>query len=103
MASIERIYTHDSVISLEDFHSYFDVFSEAWDVHKDREAVRTGLWKEYPAQDQMWQVKVKTDRVLRILGDDKATDVQIAAAIKEFPDIINYTNFAARIMKGEVG
>lgn len=100
----ERFVTHvahATPISLEDFHAYHDVFTEAYAIHLDREAVRHGLWKEYPARDQVWQIRVKADRTLRSIDSEDMTEAQRVNAMSELLDIINYANFAYRILNGE--
>ena len=98
------------VISPGDMCDYFDVIYDAFNVHVDRERIRDGLWKEYPAEDQCNQIKVKIDRVLRSLERKRqyernvggSPDPMIQNAIEELFDIINYANFAVRILAGRV-
>lgn len=107
------------IISQDDFVAYWDVMMEAFAVHLDREAIRQGLWKYYPAEDQFHQIKVKIDRVgrsmeqilaLAKLRDQKSLlqqnegvdEIQTrinalgANVREEIYDIINYANFGER-------
>jgi len=90
-------------ISETDREQYLEVIASALLVHLDRERVRMGLWKEYPAKDQMSQVRVKTDRVLRSLerGFEMTEDMK-ENAIEECYDIINYAIFTVRILTGRI-
>jgi len=92
-------------ISIPDVEAYLDCIVETFAVHVDRERTRHGLWKKFPAVDQMQQIRIKTDRILRSieLRDDGVTtrkEFQDSAA-EELKDIINYAVFALRIIKGE--
>ena len=97
-------------LTTADVNDYFDVIKEAYLVHLDRERIRNGLWKEYPAEDQCNQIKVKIDRTLRSLERLKVTppttpfEGQMLElkenAIQELYDIINYANFAVRLLEG---
>jgi len=82
-------------ISKGDMEAYLDVIEQALAIHLDREAIRHGLWKEYPAKDQLYQIKVKTDRVARSL-EGEPTEEQCENAVQELLDIINYSVFAIR-------
>lgn len=107
----------DGIISQEDFVAYWDVMMSAFAVHIDREEIRQGLWKEYPAEDQFHQIKVKIDRVGRsmeqilalakTLGESTPDETQhqetqsrinaLGANVREeVYDIINYANFGER-------
>lgn len=91
-----------------DREAYLHIIDDAVTIHIDREKIRRGLWKEYPARDQLNQVKVKIDRILRTLElieqtedpDEKQT--LIDAVVSEGYDIINYTVFGIRILEGTV-
>lgn len=113
---IEMILAHhqcEGVISPEDVSDYFDVITDAFGVHIDRERIRHGLWKDYPAEDQGNQIKVKIDRVLRSLERLKfipentpeqrlEREALKQNAVSEGHDIINYANFLIRILEGKV-
>ena len=97
----------DSAISAADFDLYWREVGEAFAVHLNREEIRHGLWKEFPAADQARQIKSKVDRVLRALelvdqlkiSQEEAQD----SILEELDDIINYAIFAKRIVKGDIG
>lgn len=93
----------DGAISGKDLEDYTNVTLDALSIHLDRERIRHGLWKDYPAKDQCYQIKVKVDRVLRSLEGPDLTEEQRANAVEELYDIINYSNFAVRILEGKVG
>ena len=102
-----EVFGGTDVLSSADVCDYFDVIREAYSVHIDREKIRNGLWKEYPAEDQINQVKVKVDRVLRSLDVMKnlhgAALLEYSANVtEELLDIINYSVFAARIVNGRI-
>lgn len=89
-------------ISEEDLKAYLTCCLDALAVHLDRERARHGLWKDYPAIDQVRQIKIKTERILRTLerADDLALHPDSAEQqkmLEEYPDIINYAIFAWRI------
>lgn len=95
------------VLKPEDICDYFDVIYDAFGVHVDRERIRDGLWKDYPAEDQCNQIKVKIDRVLRSLermsgfkGEEAMPAEFRENVTEELLDIINYANFAIRIVNG---
>ena len=90
-------------ISQEDRTEYMNVVAGALLVHLDRERIRHGLWKEYPAKDQVYQISVKADRVKRSLDQGlMMSDDQRDNAIEELYDIINYAIFGVRILEGNV-
>lgn len=90
-------------ISQEDRTEYMNVIAGALLVHLDRERIRHGLWKEYPAIDQVYQISVKADRVKRSLNQGiSMTEDQRENAIDECYDIINYAIFAVRLLEGNV-
>jgi hypothetical protein len=95
------------VLQAGDLCDYFDVIYDSFSVHVDREKIRNGLWKDYPAEDQVRQIKAKTDRVLRSLEQLPRTGVSkdefVSNITEELLDIINYANFAVRIVNGRVG
>jgi hypothetical protein len=75
-------------------------------VHLDRERARHGLWKDYPAIDQVRQIKIKSERVMHALerraqGID-LTDEEEQLMLEEYPDLINYAIFGWRIETGRV-
>lgn len=97
------------VISDNDIEAWAQVVSDAFSVHVDRERVRKGLWKNYPARDQAVQVRTKIDRILHSLelleSDDLTESARAVLAqnvLEESSDIINYTVFTARIVSGRV-
>jgi hypothetical protein len=84
----------DGAITEEDFEAYLEVIRDALVIHFAKERIRKGLWKEYPAKDQINQIKIKADRVFRslelgILGREEN-------AKEELLDVINYAVFAIR-------
>jgi hypothetical protein len=98
----------DGIITRHDFLAYWDVLQEAFAIHIDREAIRHGLWKDYPAGDQAGQIKTKVDRVLRSLELIETMDpesaefiAQVTNVASEMLDIINYAVFTVRKMRGE--
>lgn len=91
-------------LGVADAKSYHRIIQNAVDVHVEREKIRHGLWKQYTALDQVRQAKIKIERMFQALeyveqGDGEVPTVDL---IEEAADIINYTVFAARILKGEV-
>jgi hypothetical protein len=98
-------------LTTSDISDYFDVIGAAFRIHIDKERIRDGLWKQYPAEDQCNQIKIKIDRILRSLerissmpiGQDcsQHTLHMLRENItEELHDIINYAVFAARIVNG---
>jgi len=87
-----------------DAAAYHRVIQTAVDVHTERERIRHGLWKQYSALDQLRQAKIKIERMVQALeyAAQEGTPVPTVDLLEEAPDIINYTVFAARILKGEV-
>jgi hypothetical protein len=83
-----------------DFEKYLDVIAGALAVHVDRERIRHGLWKRYSARDQATTAKTKLERVLNTLNMDTVDDDLTANAIEELFDIINYSVFAVRLLRG---
>jgi len=111
---LELTDTDETIISHSDQLNYAAVLNGALNIHLDREKVRHGLWKEYPAKDQAQQVKIKADRVMHTLElIEKKRSVELSqqedplnrsledATIEELYDIINYSVFAVRKLKGE--
>jgi hypothetical protein len=91
---IARELDPEEAISDEDVIAYFDVLIGAFKVHIDREKKRHGLWKDYPAADQIDQIRFKADRVKRMIErGGEGVDGEI---VNEAYDIINYATFAAR-------
>ena len=107
-----EIFGGNDVLHEGDISDYFDVIRSAFDVHIDRERIRNGLWKDYPAEDQFNQVKIKVDRIVRSLevlkklpdteGYFERRDDLRANIVAEAFDIINYAVFGVRIMRGLV-
>jgi hypothetical protein len=94
----------EDAITLQDAAAYQRVVQQAVDVHMDRERIRHGLWKQYSAMDQIRQAKIKVERVFQALeyAEREGADPPAIDILEEIPDIINYSIFAARILKGEV-
>lgn len=86
-----------NAISIADRDSYFAVLLQAFRVYLDRENVRHGLWKQYPARDQVQQIKIKAERVVSILDREENTSEELAVVLEELRDIINYAVFGYRI------
>ena len=82
--------------------SYLDVIERAFAIHIDRESVRGPLWKDYPAEDQMFQIMVKQDRVKRTIDLAPLTlsEKVVDETVGELLDIINYAYFAIRKLEG---
>lgn len=89
------------VIAMGDIQEYITVIKSAFAVHSDREKIRKGLWKDYPARDQVFQMKVKIGRIERSL-EGELTPEQSENIVSELHDIINYAVFAARIIEGRI-
>ena len=109
-----------NAIPTSDRNRYFENILEAFRVYVARDSIRRALWKQYPARDQMQQIKIKSERVLSILDNHKKALNEAAAAgapdevlsegiareaderavmLEELDDIINYAVFAKRIIK----
>lgn len=107
-------------IPTSDKDQYLENILEAFRVYIARDSIRRGLWKQYPARDQMQQIKIKAERVLSILerykrdldeaaalgapsevigGGIAREDSERAVMLEELDDIINYAVFAKRIIK----
>lgn len=89
----------EGIISREDVTGYVGVITDAFRIHVEKEQIRRALWKDYPAKDQTFQIKVKADRVMRTL--ERSEDGVISGAeqdnvLEELHDIINYCTFGAR-------
>lgn len=102
-----KIYGDDQILSPQDFKDFWDFQLGAFAVHLDRERIRRGLWKEYPALDQFTQVKIKVDRIINSLKLEEMAggammDPIITNIVEESYDISNYVNFGARIVQGKV-
>lgn len=95
----------ETALLAEDVEAYFKEVLEAFRVHVDREGIRRGLWKQYPAADQVRKVQQKADRNMRTLELIAAGTVEAKAAqnqmLEELDDIINYAIFAKRLIKGD--
>jgi len=91
-------------LSEADAHQYVAVIQRAVDVHVEREKIRHGLWKRYPALDQVRQAKIKIERMYAALEHAalEGTDIPVIDLTEEAVDIINYTVFAARILRNDV-
>lgn len=93
------------IIGPNDQIAYMRVLEHAALVHVDRESVRHGLWKDYPAEDQATQVKFKIDRVIRTLEHAEGRNLSPEEennVLEELVDIINYAIFAHRIVEGRL-
>lgn len=102
---LQRELDPTETISSEDFKKYMDVILDALKIHIAKEAVRQGLWKDYPAEDQSNQIKIKIDRVIRsleIVARGAGNQVIVDNMLEEFHDIINYAVFSVRILGGTV-
>lgn len=106
----------NGAISNEDFQSYWQTMMGAFTVYVERETIRQGLWKDYPAEDQFNQIKIKIDRVIRSLerlgqigeqvnNTEREDVLSVYQAqmqtlweniLEETKDIINYAHFGAR-------
>lgn len=88
-------------LSHEDFAEFAHVMGEALRVHDEKEGIRHGLWKDYPALDQTRQIKVKAERIIRTLelaeGRELTPDEETNIS-EEYEDIINYSVFGHRIV-----
>lgn len=97
---------YEGVISEEDLVHYFDCCLEALKIHLDRERQRHGLWKQYPAVDQVRNIRIKSERIMNMLDREQRgialTDEERRAMLEEYPDIINYAIFGWRIDTGRV-
>lgn len=109
-----------NAISPADRDKYLENILAAFGVYVTRDSIRRGLWKQYPAKDQMRQIKIKSERVLSIL-ENITRDLNEAASlgappdvigegiareaserevmIEELHDIINYAVFSLRIIR----
>lgn len=96
----------EGVISQEDLEAYLNCCLDALVVHLDRERSRKGLWKSYPAIDQVRQIKLKSERIMSMLDRQlrgiPLTQEEQDKMIEEYPDLINYAIFGWRIEKGDV-
>lgn len=88
-----------NAISIADRDAYFAVALQAFRIYLDRENVRHGLWKQYPARDQVQQIKIKAERVVSILEREENTSEELAVVLEELRDIINYTVFGYRLVE----
>lgn len=95
-----------TIITADDVEQYFKNVLEAFSVHIDRERIRRGLWKQYPAIDQVRKIVQKGDRNMRTLDLVQSGQVSQADArdqmLEELDDIINYAIFAKRIIRGDI-
>ena len=103
MEEIVRALIGGDEISDDDREAYMEVIAESMLIHLDRERIRKGLWKEYPAKDQVYHIRVKADRVMRTLEQGfEMTEDQKQNAMEELIDIINYSIFAHRILNNRI-
>lgn len=94
--------TESDPLSISDFQAYWGtLFAGPYLTHLDREAIRHGLWKEYPMIDQARQMKIKADRVMHTLEGPKP-ESDVGFVIAEIDDIINYGIFATRLCTGAI-
>lgn len=89
------------IITPEDFKAYWEEIMSAFAIHLSKENIRQALWKNYPARDQVNQIKIKGDRVWRSLETipevgQARRELFIGNMQEELYDIINYANFALR-------
>lgn len=104
--NLDKLGHEDLSMSVQDAQDYVEVLREAFNVYQDREAKRHGLWKEYPATDQLRQAQLKCDRGMQMLSKistllEGETDGEGVSALadevkEELYDIINYCVFTAR-------
>jgi len=104
--TLKLMFGGTGILSEIDINDYFDVIRDAFAIHVEKERIRNGLWKEYPAEDQCNQIKIKIDRVIRSLermrtGADLTGEIA-RNVLEEQHDIINYSVFTARIVSGKV-
>lgn len=104
LTGLARELNHDGIISDEDLGAFIDCCLDALEVHLDRERSRHGLWKNYPAIDQVRQIKLKAERIMSML-DRQLRGIPLTRAetdkmLEEYPDIINYAIFSWRIERG---
>ena len=75
---------------------YLEEILEAAQIHVKKDTLRRALWKEYPAKDQSFQIRVKGDRLYRLLEQPAITQAEIENALEECYDLINYATFCSR-------
>jgi hypothetical protein len=91
----------EETLSNQDKRDQLAVLAFAMHIHVAKEKVRRGLWKEYPALDQVRQIKIKAERIIQILERGEELDeATLASVLEEFGDIINYSVFGHRIVNG---
>lgn len=104
MSDVSLLLESGDDISFDDAHAYGKVIGEAFAVHRERERIRHGLWKEYPADAQARQVKIKADRVehnLRMMQEHpNIAEEMRQECLEELKDIINYVVFTWRKLDG---
>lgn len=80
--------------SQTDLAEHDEVYARARAVYIERDAIRQGLWVQYPAAKQLEQAKIKIERCINALKLGRPEDV-----LEEVPDIINYAAFAERLVR----
>ena len=90
-----------STITADDAREYMIAIRGAVEVHVDRERKRHGLWKEYGAEDQIRQIKLKSERIMKMyeqaLKESRELNAtEQAAVVEECQDMINYSVFGIR-------
>jgi hypothetical protein len=83
-----------------DQQEYLEIITDAWKIYQEKEAIRRGLWKDYPAKHQNFHIQIKADRVARTLEFSELTEDQTTNVREELLDIINYCTFAVRKLDG---
>lgn len=103
-----RSFDGGTAVSEDDVRVYVDVIQKAFAVYKDRDDIRRGLWKESNAAGQRFQITVKADRIRRSLEQIDSASVEVDRqaladnAVEELLDIINYSVFAIRHLRGDL-
>ena len=85
----------------EDATGYLGEILEAAAIHVKKDTLRRALWKEYPAKDQSFQIRVKGDRLYRLLDADLLTAAERDNALEECYDLINYATFCSRKLQDQ--
>lgn len=91
-------------LSEDDLRQHLAVVLEALAVHNEKEGIRHGLWKKYPAKVQTFQIKIKAERILQTLERAEGrelTEAEQDNILEEYRDINNYSVFGHRIVEGE--
>ena len=95
-------YPDTAHISDEDLGEYAAALEDAFKVYVERERIRRGLWKQYSTLDQARTIRFKIDRVISALERGEPEPPMVAEINSEFDDIINYSVFGKRLMRGNV-